>query len=293
MKKIGYFFYSFLPLLLALSMMFLFSIFAVGIGTLSILVVNSLSGTTLNYQELMQEIFNLLSRQQFNTWVSILFSGSGILVFGFWYRRQFRKTSVKSKNPLASFNSKILLALVLMVPALQILSGYLTSLVGAIFPSWLNYYEELLQSAGFDGKLSAALLLYAVVLGPVEEELIFRGVTLSAARRALPFWGANILQAFLFGAFHQNMIQGIYTFFVALFFGYIYHLTDSIYVSIFLHILFNTWGSFFSGFSSGGSILSDLSIIVTSILLLIFSLHLIKEGARKLTYSSHVSSHSD
>ena len=57
---------------------------------------------------------------------------------------------------------------------------------------------------------SLILVLYSVLIGPVCEELIFRGLTLKYAKRAMPFWVANFLQALLFGVFHMNMIQDVY-----------------------------------------------------------------------------------
>ena len=115
----------------------------------------------------------------------------------------------------------------------------------------MDFYEKLMENAGFTtNSLSPLLILYAVLLGPIEEELTFRGVIFSSARKALPFWAANIFQALLFGIFHMNLIQGIYAFFIGLFLGYIAGRGGSIYFSIFLHILFNSWGTFVSSDSA-------------------------------------------
>ena len=90
------------------------------------------------------------------------------------------------------------------------------------------------------------MLLYSVLLAPVCEELIFRGTTMHLARRALPFWLANTMQALLFGLFHMNWIQGIYAFALGLVLGYVCEKGGSIYYSILLHILFNLWGTVIS-----------------------------------------------
>ena len=58
------------------------------------------------------------------------------------------------------------------------------------------------------------LAVYTIILAPVGEELVFRGLTYRFARKALPFWGANILQAALFGVMHLNLFQGLYAFFL-------------------------------------------------------------------------------
>ena len=85
------------------------------------------------------------------------------------------------------------------------------------------------------------MFIYAVILGPVCEELVFRGVTMRLVRRALPFWAANLMQAVLFGIFHMNWIQGIYAFVLGLVLGWICEKGGSIYFSMFFHILINFW----------------------------------------------------
>ena len=114
------------------------------------------------------------------------------------------------------------------------------------FPQWLQQYEDLLKTAGLDSSITLPMLLYSVLLAPVCEELIFRGTTMHLARRALPFWLANTMQALLFGLFHMNWIQGIYAFALGLVLGYVCEKGGSIYYSILLHILFNLWGTVIS-----------------------------------------------
>ena len=100
-----------------------------------------------------------------------------------------------------------------------------------------------METAGLDSDIGLFMFIYAVILGPVCEELVFRGVTMRLVRRALPFWAANLMQAVLFGIFHMNWIQGIYAFVLGLVLGWICEKGGSIYFSMFFHILFNFWGT--------------------------------------------------
>jgi membrane-associated protease RseP (regulator of RpoE activity) len=50
----------------------------------------------------------------------------------------------------------------------------------------------------------AALLVLAATLGPLAEEVLFRGVLFNALRRRVPGWAAAVGQAVLFGAFHNS-----------------------------------------------------------------------------------------
>ncbi|QHI73020.1 CPBP family intramembrane glutamic endopeptidase [Aminipila terrae] len=89
--------------------------------------------------------------------------------------------------------------------------------------------ENVLNKLGFSmlGDLEAAtgysttisMFLYASIIGPLSEELIFRGFVL----RGLEKYGeklAIVVSAVLFGAFHGNFIQGLFAFVVGLVLAY-------------------------------------------------------------------------
>lgn len=210
--------------------LFIAAIFLFGIGP-------AITGKSNGFNEFMA----LASDMDFNTIVMIVFSVCCMVVFGIWYCKRcggsFRIDVKKQVHPFE------ILGIVFLIPGTQYLSSIVASFVATIFPSWLEAYEELLETAGLAGDVSLLMMIYSVLLAPISEELVFRGVTLGIAQRAFPFWLANIIQAFLFGAFHMNMLQGCYTFVVGLILGYIYHKGGSLYHVIFYHFLFNLWGT--------------------------------------------------
>lgn len=244
MKKIGYFFFCFLPLFASIALQFAAAFPVMGMCMIGICYPYIFSGTKISYGQLMIQLSEVYSNPQFTAAISVLFAACGILIFGFWYVHQFEGGL---QQPAKLFSCpKVLLGLLLLVPGLQILSSILTTLSASLFPGWMEFYEKLMENAGFTTSISPLLILYAVLLGPIEEELTFRGVIFSSAQKAMPFWAANLFQALLFGIFHMNVIQGIYAFFIGLFLGFIAGRGGSIYFSIFLHILFNSWGTFIS-----------------------------------------------
>lgn len=244
MKKIGYFFFCFLPVLASFGLQFAAVFPIMGICLLQMCFSNFSSKTKMNYIEFLQQLTASLTKDPIPQLISILFAASGILIFGLWYACQFkgnlRLLPKKAKNP------KLLIGLIMLVPGLQIFSSILTALSSALFPGQMDFYEKLMETAGFTGEPSLLLILYAVLLGPIEEELTFRGVIFASAQKAFPFWTANLFQAFLFGLFHLNLIQGIYAFMIGLFLGYVCGKGGSLWFSIFLHILFNFWGTLIS-----------------------------------------------
>lgn len=281
MKKVGYFFFSFLPLLASISLQILLTFPAMGLTAMQVFFTNIPSGKT-PIDTVMRSLIEIWSSETFTSIISILFAVSGIFIFGFWYTRQFH-ISLK-KSPKSFLNAKILIGIICLVPSLQILSSALTSLVASFFPSWMDIYTKLMETAGFGTNPSFLLILYAVLLGPIEEELTFRGVIFSSAKRALPFWAANIFQAALFGVFHMNMIQGIYAFFIGLFMGYICEKCGSIYFSIFLHILFNTWGTLMPMLQLPSGLdtpFASIVLFLASVFLALLGLVLVTTGAPK------------
>lgn len=259
MKKTGYFFFSFLPLLAAICLQILLTFTAMGLAYMKSCLSNLIFGQRIGFDEQMSNLTALSSNQSFNTLVSVLFSISVILVFSFWFIHQFDGNLKLPAKTL--IKPGVLIGLILLVPGLQVVSSILTTVSASLFPFWMKFYETLMETAGFTGNPSILLILYSILLGPIGEELIFRGVTLSSAKKALPFWAANLLQAFLFGVFHLNVIQGIYAFIIGIVLGYICHKGGSVSFSILLHIAFNAWGTLMP---------SDLAIYENPMLYAIF-----------------------
>ncbi|MCD7708790.1 MAG: CPBP family intramembrane metalloprotease, partial [Clostridiales bacterium] len=208
MKKVGYFFAGFLPTLLSISFQFLATFFLIGMGAL-ILAMPS-SGIRSAY-DLLESLLTLMTDTQFEMGIMALFAVMNIAVFGFWYQKKlggnFRPDVRRTFDPLQ------VVGIIVLVPGAQFFCSFFIMLISSIFPSWLEQYERLMETAGMDGSnITVLLILYSVILGPIGEELLFRGVTMRLAGKVFPFWIANIFQAILFGVFHMNLLQGSYAF---------------------------------------------------------------------------------
>ena len=88
-------------------------------------------------------------------------------------------------------------------------------------------------------QLIALTYCYVLLIGPISEELIFRGAILDRLYLAFPFWAANLLQALLFGIYHMNLVQGIYAFVLGAVLGLVRVSVGTIFASIGTHIIFN------------------------------------------------------
>ena len=82
-------------------------------------------------------------------------------------------------------------------------------------------------------------ILVAVILAPLTEELLFRGVVYKRIDRAYGFWPAAIISSLLFGALHGNLSQFIYASALGMLFAYAYYKSGKLSVCIIMHLAAN------------------------------------------------------
>ena len=78
------------------------------------------------------------------------------------------------------------------------------------------------------------------VVGPVAEEIFFRGFVLTGLLKRFGVRRALLLSSLLFGLFHIDPGAIVPTFALGLVLGWVYLKTGSIWPSIFAHALHNT-----------------------------------------------------
>lgn len=261
MRRFGYFMLAFVPFIIVEGI----QIFSV----LFMLLFSSLFG--------IDDLDNLLMDESFNTMIMIIYTLITICVFGIWYYCCYEGEYIK--NVGKKFNPLMVLGVLALIPGAQFASNYICVFIYLIKPDWWDRYEELMESSGLS-EISFLIVLYAVILGPICEELIFRGLTLRMFNRSVSFWVANICQAVLFGIFHMNIVQGIYACALGILLGYICEKSGHIYYSIFMHILFNFWGTVISTLLSeiSSSVFTELLIFVLTIVSFIIGFTLFHRG---------------
>ncbi len=226
-KRFGYFWLSFVPLLIYLALSvgvsLVVSIFIIAIGILRG------EGDIITY--VLEESVNQTML------IGTIYAVLAMVAIGLWYYFGCKQKKIRPpKGVLSPANLGIMVVLAFF---LQYVVSYLMALLGVVMPNALEKYAELVEMAGI-GEVTVLGILYGVILGPIAEELCFRGLTLHFARKFTNrFWLANMLQAALFGLFHMNLIQGIYAFVLGLVMGWIYKRYNSLYASMWFHIAFN------------------------------------------------------
>ena len=168
-----------------------------------------------------------------------------LVVFLPWYYFGCGKQKFTRESIGRVFSPRALLVVFLIVIALNYGINCLLQLVYVLAPQALEYYQQLMENAGIGSDLWANLA--AVILAPLGEELVFRGVAFHYARKAVEgmrrprtaFWIANCIQALLFGIYHMNLIQGIYAFVIGLVLGYLFQRYRSLIPGVLAHLVFN------------------------------------------------------
>ena len=93
--------------------------------------------------------------------------------------------------------------------------------------------------APVDSEAYIWVFLSVVFLGPLVEELIFRGIQYYYAERIRRGWFAVLVTAISFGIWHGNFVQGVYTALMGIAIAIVYRHTRSILIPFLMHIINN------------------------------------------------------
>ena len=147
------------------------------------------------------------------------------------------KPEKKAWNPVAYWAKRLPLLIVLGY-ALQLAVSGIIAVLSEAFPSAFSAYKELIQSLAGSG-VDWLTFVAVSFLAPIGEELLFRGVTLHFAKRALPIKWAILFQAVLFGVYHLNVVQFFYALGIGILLGMLAHQAGSVVPGIVLHMIIN------------------------------------------------------
>lgn len=180
-----------------------------------------------------------------------------LMVFIPWFYFGCGRPKLSGESAGRVFAPRALLAVVLIAVGLNYGINCMMQIVYELAPQVLESYQQLMESAGMG--VNSWTNAAAVILAPLGEELIFRGVAFHYARKAVSdmknaraaFWIANVIQALLFGIYHMNLVQGIYAFFIGLVLGYLCERYRSVIPGMLAHLVFNGMSTLFDGAAYG------------------------------------------
>ncbi|MEI6481325.1 MAG: CPBP family intramembrane glutamic endopeptidase [Candidatus Saccharibacteria bacterium] len=138
-----------------------------------------------------------------------------------------------------SFKWRWLLAVLGLYVAQAILVIIVFTLIQVLSPK-VNLDEA--QDVFEFGKTNWAVIgtfISAVIIAPILEEIIFRGIIYVGLTKIWPRWVSAVLTAILFGWLHAQLNVGIYTFLLGLLLTWLYVKSRSLIPGIILHMLNN------------------------------------------------------
>ena len=120
----------------------------------------------------------------------------------------------------------------------SLIGQFLMTIVSVITgETMVNQVEEMIMDMSL-----WAVILSAVILAPIMEELIFRKLVLDRLAGYGPAVAMSV-SALVFGLAHGNFYQFFYAFLLGLIFAYIYLCTGKVRYSMMLHMMVNFCGS--------------------------------------------------
>ena len=94
------------------------------------------------------------------------------------------------------------------------------------------------------------MILVVGIIGPICEELMFRGIVFHRLKDWVKPQAAIAISALLFGIYHGNVVQFFYATCMGVMLAVIYDKTGTLWISIVAHIAANLWSLFGSSFWS-------------------------------------------
>ena len=188
------------------------------------------TGTDLGFGDIMNRIMDFVVS---NGWGYLLSVAAGAVILLLWKGKGFFSEMFVRQKRMTPGTFVMLLCVFLLPQALlQVYAPALEWLLNQIGLSAMAALE--MATINTD---TVSMFLYLAILGPVAEELLFRGLLL----RALYPRGkqaAIMISAIAFGLFHGNIIQIPFAFLVGLVLGYV-TVEYSIVWAMVLHIINN------------------------------------------------------
>ncbi len=155
------------------------------------------------------------------------------------YKEGFKSLGLRLRNFLSNVLSGIT-AYILILPvllAMLLLSAWVSNLLGYTPPPQPVF--EMFMKEG-RSRVLFFLTIFVSFLGPVIEELFFRGFMYSAIKKRTGIIAAAFLSAAIFSALHTNIVGFLPIMVLGALLAYLYETTGSLIASMTVHIIHNS-----------------------------------------------------
>lgn len=184
------------------------------------------------------EVESTVMKQFFegSMWILLLSAAVSIPLFGWLYHGDVEDKKQRGWNEeWFLLREDKLLWTVLGSAALALFCNQLVSVLPLGY--WVKDFEEAseaLDTGGIWLQMAAAGFLV-----PLVEELVMRGLMYQRLRRMIRPLSAMLVSALVFGIFHGNVIQGVYAFFMGMFFAWLMERYQRLLMPVVAHMTAN------------------------------------------------------
>jgi len=169
--------------------------------------------------------------------ISVIAQIVALIIMGLWYYLAYYKKEVKKTNK--TFKGEQIAGICMLGLGLQFVINYLVILIGMGFPKLIEQHEKHMQETGMN-ELGVVAVLSTVILAPLLEEIVFRGIIIRIGVKSFKYQITVILlSSILFGAAHGIPLQIIYAFLLGTIIAAVYFRYRNLLLCMLLHAVFN------------------------------------------------------
>lgn len=189
-------------------------------------------------EELDAVVLNaMLTEELMGRLMEITFVSGLVTLLLFWLIFVIRRKKFAGEVCLRPIPVKGILPIAIMAAGFNIVTTVVISFIP--WPAgWMESYVD--NSSAIDGSLMAWLA--AVVMAPVLEEIVFRGLMYTRLKKGLPAIVAAVIASLAFGVAHGTIIWAIYTFIFSMVLIWVFEKFQSLMACIMLHMVYNLSG---------------------------------------------------
>ncbi len=162
-----------------------------------------------------------------------------VVFFAFFRPENMRYKKWHEGQVAGDYPGKIKITDLLLSVVLMLLGSYsLNNFANLInLTSYSSSYSEI-ETSFFSGGILMELAAF-VILAPLAEELLYRGVVFLYIKRTLGTWPAVVVSALLFAIFHMNLVQFVYALFLGFYLGILMERSENLWVPVAGHAAAN------------------------------------------------------
>ena len=153
-----------------------------------------------------------------------------VIIFAIRRKNVFKEVGFAKMPILPCFGMAILGA------ALNLATSFLLMFIPFSESMW---NEQMEQSDALLGANEWLVILLTVIIAPLLEEIVFRGLLHTRLKRGIPMLASMIISAWIFGMVHGTVIAVVYASLLGFLLAWVFEKYKSLLASILLHFGFN------------------------------------------------------